>query len=252
MSNSPLVDYTKISPNRTSPRDHAIDRITIHHMAGNLSVESCGNVFAPSSRQASSNYGIDSEGRVGMYVEEKDRSWCSSNSANDHRAVTIEVADNAGAPGWGCSDKAMNKLVELCADICRRNGISKLVYTGDTNGNLTMHKWFAATDCPGAYLESKFPWIANQVNKILNGESNNKNEAQEGRETTMQCFYTIDGKGPVIYFDGRDFHPLAHPDEMKVLNMIYKANNGKDMPSYNWQSKAPWYKRLENAMKRTK
>ena len=180
-------------------------------MAGNLSVESCGNVFAPSSRQASSNYGIDSEGRVGMYVEEKDRSWCSSNSANDHRAVTIEVADNAAGPGWGCSEKAMGKLVELCADICKRNGIAKLNYTGDTNGNLTMHKWFSETDCPGAYLESKFSWIADQVNKILNGESNNKNEDQEGRETTMQCFYTIDGKGPVIYFDGRDFHPLAHP-----------------------------------------
>lgn len=251
MSNSPLVDYTKISPNRTSPRNHPIDRITIHHMAGNLSVETCGNVFTPSSRKASANYGIDSDGRVGMYVEEKDRSWCSSNSANDHRAVTIEVADNADGPGWGCSDKAMNKLVELCADICKRNGIARLNYTGDTNGNLTMHKWFAATDCPGAYLESKFPWIADQVNKILS-ESNNQNEVQEGRETTMQCFYTIDGKGPVIYFDGRDFHPLAHPDEMKVLNMIYKANNGKDMPSYNWQSKAPWYKRLENAMKRTK
>ena len=250
MSNSPLVDYTKISPNRTSPRNHAIDRITIHHMAGNLSVESCGNVFAPSSRQASSNYGIDSEGRVGMYVEEKDRSWCSSSGDNDHRAVTIEVADNAGAPGWGCSEKAMNKLVELCADICRRNGIARLNYTGDTSGNLTMHKWFATTDCPGAYLESKFPWIAYQVNKIL--KRKRKNENQEGRETTMQCFYTIDGKGPVIYFDGRDSHPLAHPDEMKVLNMIYKANNGKDMPSYSWQSKAPWYKRLENAMKRTK
>ena len=170
MSNSALVDYVKISPNRTSPRDHAIDRITIHHMAGNLSVETCGNVFAPSSRQASANYGIDSNGRVGMYVEERDRSWCSSNKANDHRAVTIEVADNAGAPGWGCSDKAMNKLVELCTDICRRNGIAKLNYTGDTNGNLTMHKWFAATDCPGAYLESKFPWIAEQVNKRLSGK----------------------------------------------------------------------------------
>lgn len=170
MSNSALVDYVKISPNRTSPRDHAIDRITIHHMAGNLSVETCGNVFAPSSRQASANYGIDSNGRVGMYVEERDRSWCSSNKANDHRAVTIEVADNAGAPGWGCSDKAMNKLVELCTDICRRNGIAKLNYTGDTNGNLTMHKWFAATECPGAYLESKFPWIAEQVNKRLSGK----------------------------------------------------------------------------------
>lgn len=172
MSNSSLVDYVKISPNKTSPRNHKIDRITIHHMAGNLSVETCGNVFAPSSRQASANYGIDSDGRVGMYVEEKDRSWCSSNKANDHRAVTIEVADDQGGPNWHSSYKAMNKLVELCADICKRNGISRLNYTGDTNGNLTMHKWFAATDCPGAYLESKFPWIAEQVNTILSGKSN--------------------------------------------------------------------------------
>ena len=170
MSNSSLVDYVKISPNKTSPRNHKIDRITIHHMAGNLSVETCGNVFSPSSRQASANYGIDSDGRVGMYVEEKDRSWCSSNKANDHRAVTIEVADDVIGNGWHSSDKAMNKLVELCADICRRNGITRLNYTGDTNGNLTMHKWFASTDCPGAYLESKFPWIAEQVNKKLSGE----------------------------------------------------------------------------------
>ena len=172
MSNSSLVDYVKISPNKTSPRNHKIDRITIHHMAGNLSVETCGNVFTPSSRQASSNYGIDSDGRVGMYVEEKDRSWCSSNKSNDHRAVTIEVADDQGGPNWHSSDKAMSKLVELCADICKRNGISRLNYTGDTNGNLTMHKWFAATDCPGAYLESKFPWIVDQVNAILSGKSN--------------------------------------------------------------------------------
>ena len=100
MSNSGLVNYTKISPNRTSPRRNKIDRITIHHMAGNLAVETCGNVFAPRSRQASSNYGIGSDGRVGMYVEEKDRAWTSSSGANDHRAITIEVADNAGAPGW--------------------------------------------------------------------------------------------------------------------------------------------------------
>ena len=168
MSNSALVNYTRISPNKTSPRNHKIDRITIHHMAGNLSVETCGSVFAPSSRQASSNYGIDSNGRVGMYVEEKDRSWCSSSKSNDHRAVTIEVADDSTNP-WHSSDKAMNKLIELCADICKRNGIARLNYTGDTSGNLTMHKWFAATDCPGAYLESKFPWIADQVNKILVG-----------------------------------------------------------------------------------
>lgn len=167
MSNSSLVNYTRISPNKTSPRRNKIDRITIHHMAGNLTVETCGNVFAPSSRQASSNYGIGSDGRVGMYVEEKDRAWTSSSGANDHRAVTIEVADNAGAPGWGCSSAAMAKLILLCADICRRNRIGKLTYTGNTSGNLTLHKWFASTDCPGAYLESQMPTIAAEVNKLL-------------------------------------------------------------------------------------
>ena len=171
MSNSSLVNYTRISPNRTSPRQDKIRKITIHHMAGNLSVEACGNVFAPSSRQASSNYGIDSSGRVGMYVEEKDRSWCSSSRANDSQAVTIEVADDAIGNGWHSSDAAMKKLVELCADICQRNGIKKLNYTGNTSGNLTMHKWFANTDCPGAYLEGKFLWIAEQVNKLLSGGS---------------------------------------------------------------------------------
>lgn len=167
MSNSSLVNYTRISPNKTSPRRNKIDRITIHHMAGNLSVETCGNVFAPSSRKASSNYGIGSDARVGMYVEEKDRSWCSSSSANDNRAVTIEVADNKIGNGWGCSNAAMAKLILLCADICRRNGIPKLVYTGNTNGNLTLHKFFANTDCPGAYLESQMPKIASEVNKLL-------------------------------------------------------------------------------------
>lgn len=181
MSNSSLVNYTKISPNRTSPRNHKIDRITIHHMAGNLTVEQCGNVFAPSSRQASANYGIGNDGRVGMYVEEKDRSWCSSNSSNDHRAVTIEVANSATGEPWPVSDKALNKLVDLCVDICKRNGIPKLVYTGDTSGNLTMHRWFAPTGCPGTYLASKFPWIAEQVNKRLNGnQSNGNNQSASG------------------------------------------------------------------------
>lgn len=171
MSNSSLVSYVRISPNRTSSRKNKIDRITIHHMAGNLSVETCGAVFAPTSRQASSNYGIGSDGRIGMYVEEKDRSWCSSSSANDNRAVTIEVADDVIGNGWHSSDRAMKSLVALCADICKRNGIARLNYTGNTNGNLTLHKWFAATDCPGAFLESRMSWIANEVNKILGGGS---------------------------------------------------------------------------------
>lgn len=168
MSNSSLVDYTKISPNK-SVRQGKISKITIHHMAGNYTVEKCGDIFAPSSRQASSNYGVGTDGRVGLYVPENYRSWASSSSANDHIAVTIEVA-NDGGENWHVSDKALQKTIELCADICKRNDIKKLNFTGDKNGNLTMHKYFAATACPGPYLESKFGYIADEVNKILSGK----------------------------------------------------------------------------------
>jgi TusA-related sulfurtransferase len=173
-SNSPLVNYKKISPNRSKGRVHAthnpkgvIDTITIHHTAGKLSIESLGNVFAPSTRQASSNYGVGDDGRIGLYCEEKDRSWCTSNAANDYRAITIEVVNSASGGNWPVSDKALAATIELCADICKRNGIKKLNFTGNKNGNLTMHKWFANTNCPGPYLESKFPYIAAEVNKKL-------------------------------------------------------------------------------------
>lgn len=173
-TNSSLVSYTKISPNKTSPRNHVIDTITIHCMAGNLSVETCGNVFAPTSRQASSNYGIGSDGRVGMYVEEKDRSWCSSSGANDHRAITIEVANDGGAPDWHVSDKAMDSLIKLCADICKRNNIKELKWQANKNligqvdkQNMTVHRWFAAKACPGDYLYNKHSYIASEVNKLL-------------------------------------------------------------------------------------
>ncbi|MBD5511674.1 MAG: N-acetylmuramoyl-L-alanine amidase [Lachnospiraceae bacterium] len=178
-TNSPLICYTRISPNRTSPRNHAIDTITIHCMAGNLSVERCGDVFAPKTRQASSNYGIGSDGRIALYVEEKDRSWCTSNKANDHRAVTIEVANDGGADtGWHVSDKAMASLIALVADICRRNHIRELKWQADKTlvgqierQNMTVHRWFAAKACPGDYLYNKHPYIAAAVNQILGASS---------------------------------------------------------------------------------
>lgn len=173
-TNSPLIDYVKISPNRTSPRNHKIDTITIHCMAGNLSVERCGEVFAPKARKASSNYGIGSDGRIAMYVEEKDRSWCTSSAANDHRAVTIEVANDGGAPDWHVSDKAMASLIELLADICSRNQIRELKWKADKSligqvekQNMTVHRWFAAKACPGNYLYEKHGYIARQVNNRL-------------------------------------------------------------------------------------
>lgn len=170
MSNSPLVNYTKISPNSSNPRNKPITKITIHHVAGNLTVEQVGNIFATKERKASSNYGVDNHGRVGMYVEEKNRAWTSSNSDNDNQAVTIEVANITGAPDWKVSDIALNKTIDLCVDICKRNNIKRLNFTGDKTGNLTMHKMFANTSCPGPYLESKFPYIADIVNKRLNSQ----------------------------------------------------------------------------------
>lgn len=166
-TNSSLVDYIKISPHRTINREYnKITKITIHHMAGNLTVEGCGEVFS-GTREVSSNYGIGSDGRVGMYVEEKDRSWCSSNRTNDGMAITIEVANCGGAPDWPVSDDAYNKLIELCIDICRRNGIAFLNYTGDSSGNLTRHDMFSNTECPGPYLRDRFPEIAATVNQAL-------------------------------------------------------------------------------------
>lgn len=176
MSNSALVSYTKISPNRTSPRTHVIDTITIHHMAGDLTVEKCGEIFQNKARQASSNYGIGTDGRIALYVEEKDRSWCSGSRSNDHRAVTIEVANN-NTKTYTISDKAMESLINLCVDICKRNGIPELRWKGDKNligkidkQNMTVHRWFQATACPGDYLYSKMGEIAAEVNARLIGK----------------------------------------------------------------------------------
>lgn len=171
MSNSSLVDVKLISPNKTSPRKKQIKKITIHHVAGVLTAAEIGNVFQPKSAKSSSNYGIGKDTSVGMYVEEKDRAWTSSSAANDNEAVTIEVSNCEVGGQWRVSDEVLEKLIVLCVDICKRNGIAELNFTGDKTGNLTMHKWFAPTACPGPYLESKFPYIAAEVNKRLKSES---------------------------------------------------------------------------------
>lgn len=180
MSNSPLVSYTKISPNKSSPRNHKIDTVTIHCVVGQCSVETLGNVFAPASRQASSNYGIGYDGRIGMYVEEKDRSWCSSNAANDNRAITIEVASDTKEP-YAVNAKAYAALIDLLVDICKRNGIKELVWSTNKadrvnhkNGcNMTVHRDYANKSCPGTYLYERHAQIASEVNKRL-GSTNIK------------------------------------------------------------------------------
>lgn len=184
MSNSALVDYTRLSPNRSHPRNHTIDKITIHHMAGDLSVETCGNLFANPNREASANYGIGSDGRVGLYVDEGDRAWASASPSNDNRAVNIEVANCATGGDWPVSSAAYNKLIDLCVDICQRNGIKTLNYTGGADGNLTEHRMFVATACPGPYLHERMPQIAAAVNARLGAaeapaEDNNTNTKEE-------------------------------------------------------------------------
>lgn len=174
LSNSKLISYTKISPNRTSPRKHKIDTVTIHCVVGQCSVETLGNIFAPTSRQASCNYGIGADGRIGMYCEEKDRSWCSSNAANDNRAITIEVASDTKHP-YAVNAKAYAALIDLLVDICKRNGIPRLVWStskadrvNHKNGcNMTVHRDYANKSCPGEYLYSRHAQIASEVNKRL-------------------------------------------------------------------------------------
>lgn len=173
MGNSPLINYVKISPNKTVPRKHTIDTITIHCVVGQCSVETLGNIFANPSKKASSNYGIGPDGRIGLYVEEKDRSWCSSNAANDNRAITIECASDTSHP-YAINDKVYNALIELCADICKRNRIKALKWEADKSligrvdrQNLTVHKWFSNTSCPGQYIYSRLGQIAADVNSKL-------------------------------------------------------------------------------------
>lgn len=216
MSNSNLVTFTKLSPNCNRPRANKIDTIVIHHMAGVLSVEQCGNVFASTSRQASSNYGVDSSGNVGLYVEEKDRSWATSSPAIDNKAVTIEVANDKAGGNWHVSDKALKKTIELCADICKRNGIKKLNFTGDKTGNLLMHRYFAPTACPGEYLASKFPYIAKEVNKILN---------KKGDELTMTQYEELkklitEGKEKVYHYT-KDVPEYGRATIQKLLDKGY-------------------------------
>lgn len=189
MSNSSLVNYTRLSPNRYDGRIHKIDTITIHCVVGQCSVETLGSIFANANKEASSNYGVGYDGRIGMYVEEKNASWCSSSYSNDNRAVTIEVASNTYDPYY-VNDKAYNATINLVADICKRNGIKKLIWSTDKNTrvnhlngcNMTVHRDYANKSCPGDYLYNRMGDIASKVNKKLGN-----NTTSESEENTMEA-----------------------------------------------------------------
>lgn len=184
--NSPLVEYMKYSPNHDGKRAHPIDRITPHCVVGQCSIEGLGDVFLPVKRRASSNYGIGADGRVGLFVDEDTHSWCSSSWANDDRAVTIECASDAYAP-YAFNQTVYSRLIELCADICKRNGKTKLLWLEDMSKTLsyqpkpdemvlTVHRWFAPKSCPGDWMYMRMGDLASKVTTRLQGspEPNSK------------------------------------------------------------------------------
>lgn len=227
MSNSPLVSYTKISPNKTSPRTHEIDTITIHCVVGQCSVETLGSIFAPTSKEASCNYAIGYDGRIALIVEEKDRSWCSSNSANDNRAITIEVASDTTHP-YAVNDTVYKSLINLLTDICQRNNIKELKWKADKSligqpdkQNMTVHRWFDNKACPGDYLYSRHGQIAAEVNARL-GKSDNADKKEESAAPTT---------------------PTAAFDEGDLVSIVSGAKyyDGSDIPT--WVINKKWYVR---------
>lgn len=238
--NSALADVVILSPNHSGKRTHIIDTVSIHCMAGNLSVERCGQLFQNKSMRASSNYGIDSDGRIGLYVEEANRSWCTSSSSNDNRAITIEVANDGGAEtGWHVSDKAYRSLINLLVDICQRNHIPKLLWQGDksligqTNKqNMTVHRWFANKACPGAYLYSLHPKIAADVNARLEAkeDENVSNLSYEQWKEYMEM-YRKESQGRLPSTWSREARDWAV--SIGMFNGVGKDTEGNTM--YAWQ-----------------
>lgn len=196
MSNSSLVTYKHIVKNKTSGRSgNKIQKIFVHHMAGNLTVKQCGSVF--DNRQASAHYGINGVA-IGQYVDEKDTAWHCGNFSWNQKSIGIELANDGGSStNWHVADKTIETAIKLIADICKRNGIERLTYTGNMNGNLCMHKWVASTSCPGGYLTTQFARIANGVNELLGAKSMLEVDGVGGPLTVirMQQFLgtTVDG-----------------------------------------------------------
>lgn len=190
MSDSKLVSYVKWSPNYTAMSDKVNDTVTIHCVVGQVTVERLGEIFAKRSKNASSNYGIGFDGKVGQYVREKDRSWCTSSAKNDSRAITIEVASDTTHP-YKVTDAAFESLINLLADICKRNKITKLLWKGDKSligqidkQNMTVHRWFANKACPGDYLYERHTLIAERVNQLLG-------VAEEPKDNTTFMYHTV-------------------------------------------------------------
>ena len=233
-TNSKLVVYKKLSPNHSGKRTHSIDRISPHCVVGQCTAEGLGDWFARSSTQASSNYGIDKDGRVGLYVEEKNRSWCTSSNANDQRAVTIECASDTKEP-YTMNSKVYNTLVKLCVDICKRYGKKKLIWFGDKSKTLnyspksdemiiTVHRWFANKSCPGNWLYSRLGKLATEVTKQLGGSSSTKKGLQASALKNLSDAEVIKKVGSLFTADQKKSGILA---SVSLAQFILESGYGK-------------------------
>lgn len=226
-TNSKLVNYTRISPNRSVNRNHKIDTVSIHCVVGQCSVETLGSIFASTSKEASSNYGIGYDGRIGMYVEEKDRSWCTSSASNDNRAITIEVASDTYHP-YRVNNMAYKSLIKLLVDICKRNGIKKLVWSTNKsermnhlNGcNMTVHRDYANKSCPGDYLYNLHGQIAKEVNAQLGSGTSS---------TTKKTLYRVRKAWKDVKSQKGAFNNLSNAKKCADKNKGYSVfdENGK-------------------------
>jgi len=221
MGNSALAAYTKISPHKSAPRNQPIRKITIHHAAGVIGIESLGGWFANPSAKASSNYGIGPDGRIGMYVEEKDRAWTSSSATNDNQAITIEVSNISAGGDWPVSEASFVALVDLCVDICKRNGMPGLTYDGTPNGTLTRHNFFAQTQCPGPYLQALFPAIAELVNARMA-----PGEPEDAKHWAYEDWLYLNNNGIAVY-DTRFKDTLTRGEAFALLARFHKALGAK-------------------------
>ena len=228
MTVSSLSSVGIISPNTSGIRTAPISKVTVHHMAGDLSVEQCGSIFKSASRQASSNYGVGSDGRIGCYLEEEYHPWTSSSYWNDDRAITLEVADyNLG--DWSPSRAAYQSTVLLCADICNRYGIYP-TYTGDTDGTFTEHRMYAATSCPGDWWHAKMPDFINDVRNAMKGRFG----------MPIECILHPDESQKLFHVSGNDIAYIPHPDCLTALQDVAEACGG-DIPYIDLGTKeAPW------------
>lgn len=243
MSNSPLIDGALRTKNCTSPRNHKIDRITPHYMGWYIDAKTCCESFVPSSRRASANYCIGKDGEIWLNVDEENRAWTSGSAYNDNRAITIECANYVDKNHiYGqLPDATWEALVYLCADICIRNHIGTLHYTGDDSGNLTKHCWYQNTDCPGPWFTNQFSRLADEVNNIIFGNL--------VKDKTMEFIFRPDGENRLIYCCGGTLHALAVPEEVDVIQEAYRKSEGKEIPLIELGRKGEdWGKKFVNAL----